>query len=71
MEYFLALTTESNPQTMQPNNPGAINGGMFKKDSTSSKQPLLVVDVESIDEHVKKLKKSRGKTIIANCNRLI
>ena len=36
MEYFMAMTTESDPQTMQPKNPGAINGGMFKKDSSTS-----------------------------------
>jgi len=63
-EYFMAITTESDPQTMQPKNPGAINGGMFKKDSTTSKQPLMVIGVDSVDEHIQKIEASGGKTIM-------
>jgi len=63
-EYFIAMTTESDPQTMQPKNPGAINGGMFKKDSTTSKQPLMVIGVDSVDEHIKKIEASGGKTVM-------
>lgn len=64
MEYFMALTAESDPQTMQPKNPGSINGGMFKKDSSTSQQPLLVIGVDSIDEHVRKVESSGGKIIM-------
>ena len=63
-EYFIALTTESDPQIMQPKNPGTINGRMFKKDSTTSKQPLMAIGVDSVDEHIKKIEASGGKTVM-------
>ena len=63
-EYFMVMTTESDPQTMQPKNLGAINGGMFKKDFTTSKQPLIVIGVDSVDEHIKKIEASGGKIVM-------
>lgn len=63
MDYHMALTTESDPQTMQPKNPGAINGGMLKKDPTGE-NPILVIGVDSVDEHIKKVKEAGGKIIM-------
>lgn len=65
MEYFLATTTQTDPQTMQPKNPGAINGGMSKRDSTTAQHPLVVIGVDSIDVHVKKIEGSGGKIIMS------
>ena len=48
---------------MQPKNPGAINGGMLKKDPTGE-HPILVIGVDSIDEHVKKIEETGGKIIM-------
>jgi len=61
--YYLVLTTESDPNTMMPSEPGAINGGLLKRDSTA-KNPLLVIDVPNIDEHVKKIEDAGGKLIM-------
>lgn len=63
MDYHMALTTDSDPQTMQPKNPGAINGGMLKKDPTGE-NPILVIGVDSVDEHIKKVEDAGGKTIM-------
>ena len=63
MDYYMALTTESDPQTMQPKNPGAINGGMLKKDPTGT-APILVLGVDSIDEYLKKVEGAGGKIIM-------
>jgi len=62
--YYLVLTTESDPNTMMPSEPGAINGGLLKRDSTA-KNPLLVIDVPNIDEHVKKIEDAGGKLIMS------
>jgi len=61
--YFLALTTESDPNTMMPSEPGAINGGLLKRDSTA-KNPLLVIDVPNIDDHIKKIEDAGGELIM-------
>lgn len=63
-DYLLANTTESDPQTMQPKNPGAINGGMFQKKSETTQHPVVAVHVESIDDYLKKIESSNGKTIM-------
>jgi len=61
--YYLAFTTKSNPNTMMPLEPGAINGGLLKRDSTA-KNPLLVIDVPNIDDHIKKIEDAGGKVIM-------
>jgi len=61
--YYLAFTTKSDPNTMMPSEPGAINGGLLKRDSTA-KNPLLVIDVPNIDEHIKKIKDAGGELIM-------
>jgi len=61
--YYLAFTTKSDPNTMMPSEPGAINGGLLKRDSTA-KHPLLVIDVPNIDEHIKKIEDAGGELIM-------
>jgi len=61
--YYLAFTTKSDPNTMMPSEPGAINGGLLKRDSTA-KNPLLVIDVPNIDDHIKKIEDAGGKVIM-------
>jgi predicted enzyme related to lactoylglutathione lyase len=53
---------------MQPKNAGAINGGMFKKDTVAGQQPLVVIKVDSIDVHIKKIEESGGKVIMPKIN---
>jgi hypothetical protein len=50
------MTSNSDPTTMIPKKSSSINGEMLKKDSTG-KHSVLVIEVASIDDHVKKLKK--------------
>ncbi len=61
--YYLAFTTKSDPNTMMPSEPGAINGGLLNRDSTA-KHPLLVIDVPNIDEHIKKVEDAGGELIM-------
>ena len=61
--YFLAQTTESDPQTMKPKTPGSINGGMSKKTSQSSQNPVIYINVDSIDDHLTKIESLGGKII--------
>lgn len=62
MDYNLAVTTPSDEKT-GPKEPGAINGGLLKKDPTGQ-HPLIVIDVPSIDEHIKKIESAGGKTVM-------
>ena len=67
MDYYATMTTESDPQTMMPKKPGAVNGGMFKKDPTGS-HPILVIGVSSVDEYIKKVESAGGKTVMPKIN---
>ena len=61
MDYYMTSTVESDEQGM-PKQPGAINGGMFKRMDPNQK-PINYVNVESVDEYVAKAK-SLGATVI-------
>ena len=63
MEYFMAITAETEQNQMMPKEPGAINGGLLKKDPTGE-HPIIVIDVPSIDEHLKKIEQAGGKTVM-------
>jgi len=62
MDYHLATTTPSD-EKMHPKEPGAINGGLLPKDPTAT-HPMIVIDVPSIEEHIKKVESSGGKTVM-------
>ena len=62
MDYYLATTTPSD-ENMKPKEPGAINGGLLKKDPTGE-HPVIVIDVPSLDEHISKVESAGGKTVI-------
>ena len=63
-DYYAAITTDTNPQTMEPKEPGAINGGLMKRDDTG-KHPIVLIEVSSIDEHLKKIEQNGGKTVMS------
>lgn len=67
MDYHMTITTESDPKTMMPKNPGAINGGLLKKDPTGT-YPVLVIGVSSVDEHIKKIESAGGKAVMPKMN---
>jgi len=63
MDYYLATTCKSDPKTMKPTEPGAINGGLLPKDPTGE-HPIIVIDVPSMDEHIKKIESAGGKVVM-------
>ena len=61
--YVLATTTEPD-ETGRPKNPGAINGGFFSKsDDKPAQYPAVVIAVEDIKEHMKKVEEAGGKVL--------
>ncbi len=62
-DYVLATTTESDERG-RPKKPGAINGGFFpKSDNKTAQYPSVVIYVEDIKEHMKKVEKAGGKVL--------
>lgn len=59
--YVTAQTVESDPKTMRPVKPGAINGGFFMKmDDPKSHLMNIVIAVDDIQAHIKKVKAAGG-----------
>jgi predicted enzyme related to lactoylglutathione lyase len=61
MDYTILRTVEVDENRM-PKESGVINGGMLKRDSEKNvvTNPTFAVDVEDIDEAVKKIKNAGG-----------
>jgi uncharacterized protein len=61
--YIVVTTAESGPDR-RPKQPGAINGGFFAKSNDKPAQfPSVVIAVDNIKEHVKKVAESGGKVL--------
>lgn len=60
MEYTILHTTEVDDQNM-PTSPG-INGGMFKR-SNDLKNPVITINVSSINDTLKQINERGGKTL--------
>lgn len=61
MEYILVGTTEVDENSM-PKEPGAINGGMLKRQHPVT-SPVITINVQNIDEALKKVKKIGGEVV--------
>jgi uncharacterized protein len=61
MSYTLAMTTPSGDQG--PIEPGAINGGMMPRQAPFT-APVIVIDVDDIDEALTRVEKFGGKTVV-------
>lgn len=62
--YVVVSTTETDPQTTRPKNPGAINGGFYQKDpSRPNDGPSFVISVDDINEHIKMITEAGGKIV--------
>ena len=59
MNYNIIHTVAVDDKQM-PLKSGAINEGMYKRDENSSQTPVLVIDVQSIEETLNKVKKKGG-----------
>ena len=62
MEYTMLYTTEVDDK-MMAKEPGAINGGMWKREKGDDK-PVLVINVASVDDYAKKIEEKSGKIIV-------
>jgi predicted enzyme related to lactoylglutathione lyase len=61
--YVIATTTDSDEKG-RPTKPVSINGGFFQKtDDKPSQYPSVVIYVEDIMEHMKKVEKAGGKVM--------
>ena len=61
--YVIATTIDSD-EIGRPKEPGAINGGFFQKtDDKPSQCPSVVIAVEDIKEHMKKVETAGGKVL--------
>jgi predicted enzyme related to lactoylglutathione lyase len=61
-DYTIAMTTPVDEQTQMPTVPGAINGGMRSRQAEAP-SPLVVIQVDSIDESLKKVEGGGGSTV--------
>jgi uncharacterized protein len=61
-EYTMVMTTPVDEQTQLPTEPGAINGGMMKRDERTP-SPVLTIDVEGIDDALKEIEDGGGTTV--------
>lgn len=59
--YILATTTKS--EDGRPVTPGTINGGFFVKEKGAAEHPSVVIGVEDVHAHVKKIEKAGGKIL--------
>src|SRR5688500_11884847 len=61
--YVLASTAPSD-ETGRPTSPGAINGGFYQKtEDPVSHAPSVVISVDNINDHMKKVTAAGGKII--------
>src|ERR1051325_8347729 len=61
--YIVVSTSESGPDR-RPKQPGMINGGFFQKSNDKPAQvPSVVIAVDNIKEHVKKVNEAGGKVL--------
>jgi len=62
MNYTIVYTTEVDEKYM-PKKSGAINGGMMAESDNGGTYPVLVIDVPSVDEYVKKITDAGGRVV--------
>ena len=61
-DYTLALTTPIDEKTQVPTEPGAINGGLQPR-TAETPTPRIVIQVDSIDESLKKVEAEGGNIV--------
>jgi uncharacterized protein len=61
MDYTIVQTTAVGEDQM-PTAPGAINGGLMRR-TQDTPSPVLTIDVESIDQALKQVEASGGRTV--------
>ena len=59
---YTTVKTVPTDETMQPKEPGAINGGIMDR-SPDTSAPVITIQVDSIDEALKKVEAEGGSTV--------
>jgi predicted enzyme related to lactoylglutathione lyase len=59
---YTTITTVPVDEQQRPTEPGAINGGMMQRTADTS-SPVITIQVDSIDEALKKVEAGGGSTI--------
>ena len=62
MGYTIVMTGPSNDEG--PTESGFINGGMLSREQAATPGPVLVVDVESIDDSLTRIGELGGSTVV-------
>lgn len=62
MDYYI-VTTVPTDENQMPKETGAINGGLMSRNDTG-KTPVLVIDVQNLGEHLKKIEAAGGKVVM-------
>ncbi len=62
MEYHMLGTTPVDQKTQMPTEPGAINGGMTKRQDPV-KSTVVTIDVDDIESSLKSIEKLGGKVV--------
>ena len=57
--YIIAMTTPVDQETQVPTEPGAINGGLMKR-SGDTPSPVITIEVDGIDDALKKVEAGGG-----------
>ena len=63
MEYHMVNTTEVDQKTQMPTKPGAINGGLAKRNNDTNHSTVITVDVQDIDAALKSIEQHGGRTV--------
>lgn len=63
MDYTVVQTTAVDAATQQPTEPGAINGGLYRRTAETPRQPVLTIDVASIDDALKQVEAAGGSVV--------
>lgn len=62
--YVVVTTTETDEKNMRPKTPGAINGGFYTKDKSKPDQyPSVVIAVDDVKEHIKRITEAGGEVL--------
>jgi predicted enzyme related to lactoylglutathione lyase len=62
-QYTSIITTDVDPQTMTPTEPGAINGGMVPRSEAVTPAPVVTIGVDGIDAALDQVEAAGGKTV--------
>ncbi|MBI4127470.1 MAG: VOC family protein [Parcubacteria group bacterium] len=60
-EYFMATTVPVDDR-MMPKEPGAINGGFYRR-SEKAPNPVLVINIPSVDQYIKSVEAAGGRLV--------